>query len=214
MKLPAVAAILNHSNNNNNAASSYISTSHQESPEKLQTRPGWTRRTRCVHPAERQRGRGGEPLQHRYDVLDAFAWKWGQTSRSKLLAIFALHLVLSWGRNMSPVVISETDALRLYRASKYQTNIPKLLWSQSICPIFTIICLKYVWKFPIPFQPLTSNGLSGGNSCPYGKLSILYCPKCTQRSGTHLMLENSPLKLKRSQRSKWETGTKEHLNKL
>lgn len=62
MKLPAVAAIFDHSNNNNNAASSYISTSHQESHEKLQTRPGWTRRTRCVHPAERQRGRGGEPL--------------------------------------------------------------------------------------------------------------------------------------------------------
>lgn len=34
-------------------ASAYIATSHQESHGKLQTRPGWTLRTRCVHPAER-----------------------------------------------------------------------------------------------------------------------------------------------------------------
>lgn len=31
-------------------ASSYILTSHPESPEKSRTRPGWTQRTQCVHP--------------------------------------------------------------------------------------------------------------------------------------------------------------------
>lgn len=110
-------------------------------------------------------------LLRRYNVLDAFGWKWGQTSCSELLAIFALHLVLSWGRNMSPVVISETDALRLYRTSKYQTNIPKLLWSQSISPIFTIILSHLMngdrWKSPTltselwPFLPFQALDLAG-----------------------------------------------------
>lgn len=35
--------------------SSYIAAFHLESPGKSLTRPGWTRRTRCVHPAERPR---------------------------------------------------------------------------------------------------------------------------------------------------------------
>lgn len=122
-------------------------------------------------------------------------WKWGQTWCFELLAIFALHLVLSWGRNMSPVVISETDALSLYCTSEYQTNIPKLWWGQSISPIFTIPPNEWGWveishsdvramsfftfsgtqsccnmseKFQFPFSHWLPMDSVGGNSCPYG----------------------------------------------
>lgn len=99
----------------------YISTSHQESPEKSQTGPGWIQRTRCVHPAVRSKVEiEKNKMARRQDeglTLAVLSWcpcctllKRGPDVCSKSKAIFALHLALSWGRNMSPLVITKMDA--------------------------------------------------------------------------------------------------------
>lgn len=222
-------AIFNHSNHYNNAASSYISTSHQESHEKLQTRPGWTRRTRCVHPAERQRGRGGEPLVLAVLLMHSVengarrrapsCWLflpctwfspeaetchlWSlvrrmlcgcivqantkQTSpnydEAKVFPSYSLFHLMNGDRWKSPTLTSELGAFfYLFRRS---------------------ILLEYIWKFPIPFQPVTSNGLSGGKFLPLWIVMDFIWPQM------HLTLRNTShtgkltLKVKRAQKSIW-----------
>lgn len=98
-------------------AHSYISTSHLESPEKSQTRPGWTLRTQCAHPIEWQE----REKQRRWasyiccTFLSSFLW--GQTFCSKSAAISAQHLALYLGINMSPLVISKIKATGSYSKS-------------------------------------------------------------------------------------------------
>lgn len=102
------------------SALSYISAFHQGSLGKSLTRPGWTQRTRCVHPTVRKRE--GErdtmrmllhtccsrffviPLLFFHDVLAVFLWKTGPDVCSPSAAISALHLALS----------PEADACRLW----------------------------------------------------------------------------------------------------
>lgn len=195
MKVPAVAAIFNHSHKNNNAASPYISISHQESHEKLQTRPGWTRRTRCVHPAERQRGRGGEPLilavlfcavttslMHsvengaRRGVSSCWlflpcTWFSPEAETCHLWSLVRRMLwvciVQAYTKQTSPNY-DEAKVFPPYSLSHLMNgNLP--LWRQRYELFYLFrhsILLEYVRKIPVSFQPLTSNGLSGGKFLP------------------------------------------------
>lgn len=62
-----------------------------------------------------------------HDVLAGFFWKWGQTFAPSQMLFFASHLALSWGRNMSPLVISKKNATgsksKNYSRQTYDHNI-------------------------------------------------------------------------------------------
>lgn len=89
-----------------------------------------------------------------HDVLAVFGWKRGQTVCTKSAAIFALHLALSWGRDMSLLVISKMDATGSWSKS-YSTTTVVYLGPETFHFIFSshstsrqIILSDKVWKIP------------------------------------------------------------------
>lgn len=81
-------------------------------------------------------------MAHRQDeglTLAVLSWcpcctllKTGPDVCSKSKAIFALHLALSWGRNMSPLVITKMDATGSQSTSYSTKNNHCIFWGKDV----------------------------------------------------------------------------------
>lgn len=120
---------LNVSKGGEESTSSYISAFHPASPERSLTRPGWTRRTRCVHPTER-RQRNSERREREQETRWAFYFT------------FAVA-VLSWtpccSFMMSLLYSPENGARRLLQVSCYFLPCTWLSPEAEICHLWSLV---------------------------------------------------------------------------